>query len=219
MRNKMMVSLLAALVLTACDPAIRKFEVTPKELVCSGQALVQWEINGPGGQLSTSKPVIPPLPFDAPQNGSQQVTVTETTEFSFVVPGAGHRHQTVTVLGTPKPKTLTFTGECTDAVTAPKYNVVNVSKAEMPGKLTAINAVGVSFPIHVFVGGTEIALGATGEPLFPLPDVFAAAPYTIQIPGVVGPQVCKDAGATGGGPLGGGSAPAPTITIAIKGSC
>jgi hypothetical protein len=218
MRN-VMIPLLAALVLTACDPSIRKFEVTPKELVCSGQALVEWEINGPGGQLSTSKPVTPALPFDAPQKGSQQVTVTETTEFSFIVPGAGHRHHTVTVLATPKAKTLTFTGECADSVTPPKYNVVTVSKADMPGKLTAIRAVGVSFPIHVFVGGTEIALGATGEPLFPLPDVFAAATYEIQIPGVVGPKVCKDAGATGGGQLGGGSAPAPTITIEIKGSC
>jgi hypothetical protein len=219
MRNSVTVSLLAALVLTACDPAIRKFEVTPKELVCSGQALVQWEINGPGGELSTSKPVVPPLPSPPPLAGSQQVTVTETTEFSFSVPGAGHRHQTVTVLGTPKPKTLNFTGQCADASTAPTYNIINVSKAEMPGKLTAINAIGVSFPVHVFVGGTEIALGATGEPLAPLPDLFAAAPYSIKIPGVVGPQVCKDAGATGGGEVGGGSAPAPAITIVIKGSC
>lgn len=217
MRNNLVLSLLGALLLTACDPVIRKFEVQPQQLQCSGQVLVSWEISGPGGKLGTSKPVTPPLPSDPPLKGSQSVTVTESTDFSFVVPGAGHKHQSVKVSGTPQPKMITFQGQCNGAGSGPLYNSVNVTAAEAPGKLTSVQGLGLDFPVHVFLNGTQIALGADGQPLFPLPDLPAAGSYTVQIPGVPGEEICKEAG--GGDPVGGGTAPAPEIAIAVKGSC
>jgi hypothetical protein len=219
MRN-ITLSLAAVAALAACDPAIRKFEVTPKQLQCPGQAVVKWEINGPGGELSTSKPVVPPLPLHPPELiGSQTVTVSETTEFSFVVPGAGHRHQVVEVLNKPNLKQLTFNGVCKDAVTGPTYDLIKLSAAEAPGKLTGISS-NADWPVHVFLNGTEIALAAGGGPLSPLPDIAAAGTYSITIPGVVGPGICKNLGAEGGGPLGSGNpVPAPPITISVSGSC
>lgn len=219
MRNHLLLALFATLTLTACDPIIRKFEVTPKELACSGQTLVEWEITGPGGHLSANPAVTPALPSDPPLKGSQQVTVTQTTEFSFIVPGAGHQHRTVTVLGQPKAKTLTFSGECTGVTSGPTYVTVNVSASEAPGKLTSIQATNVDFPVHVFVNGTEIALGASGEPLFPLPNIAAAGSYTVQVPGIPGQKICEEAGAGGGGPTGGGTATVKDIQIVIRGSC
>jgi hypothetical protein len=215
MRN-IVVSLAAAVALTACDPVIRKFEVTPTQLPCGGDVTVNWEITGPGGELSTSKPVNPPLPGNPPLTGSQVVSVTETTEFSFVVPGAGHKHQTVNVSGKLNPKQLAFTGVCTSTISGPTYNAIAVSAAEAPGTLTSITT-DADWPIHVFIDGQEIALGAGGGPIAALPQVAAAGSYTITIPGIVGANVCKEIG--GGDPVGGNDAAAPLVSVFITGSC
>jgi hypothetical protein len=228
MRN-VMVCLAAAAALAACDPAIRKFEVTPASLQCAGQVTVNWDISGPGGELSTSKPVNPPLPSNPTELiGSRVVTVTETTEFSFIVPGAGHKHQVVNVSGQPKAKTLTFTGVCNDAVSNPIYNAVTVSAAEGPGLLTSISS-NADWPVHVFINGADIALQAGGGPIGPLPQVAAAGTYTAAITGnVIGPANCKlafdQAGGGGepGGPTGGGNSgpvAAPPFAVTIMGSC
>jgi hypothetical protein len=228
MRN-IIVALAAAASLAACDPAIRKFEVTPQQLQCAGQVNVKWDISGPGGELSTSKPVNPPLPsLPTELIGERVVTVTETTEFSFIVPGAGHKHQVVNVTGQPKAKTISFTGVCNDAVSNPVYNAVTVSAADAPGLLTSINT-NADWPVHVFVNGTQIALKPGNGPIGPLPVVGAAGTYTAAIAGnVIGPANCKLAfeNAGGGGeppdPLGGGGSdpvPAPPFTVTILGSC
>jgi len=206
------------LTLADCDPIIRKFEVTPQQLQCAGPVSVVWDASDQGGHLETDHPVIPPLPSTAPTaTGSQMVTVTQTTEFKFYFPGAGHREQLVNVSGQAKATQLNFTGTC-DAVAGPAYGAIPVSAAQAPGKLTKLTS-NADWPVHVFINGQEIALGAGGEPIFPLPNVTAAGTYTITVPGVVGPGICKDAGAEGGGPVGGGTVPAPPVTISVTGSC
>lgn len=218
MRN-IVVALSAAVVLTACDPVIRRFNVTPSELQCSGQVTVDWEITGPGGEMTTSKPVIPALPLHPPTlAGTAVVSVTETTQFSYIVPGAGHKHQTVKVNGTPNTKQLAFSGTCNDAVTAPLYNAITVSAKDAPGKLTSITT-DADWPVHVFINGEVIALAPGGGPIEPMPNIPAAGTYTISIPGMVGTGICAEL-VKGGGPLGGGgSEPAPPINVFIKGSC
>jgi len=208
---------LAVLTLAGCDPIIRKFEVTPAQLQCAGQVSVFWEASDKDGRLETDHPVIPPLPASAPSSGSQLVTVQQTTEFKYYFPGAGHREKVVSVSGEAKATQLNFTGTC-DAVNGPAYGPIAVSATKAPGKLTKLTS-NADWPVHVFINGQEIALGAGGEPIFPLPDVTAAGTYTITVPGVVGPGVCKEAGAEGGGPVGGGTVPAPPVTISVTGSC
>ncbi|HEX8173160.1 MAG TPA: hypothetical protein VF824_21680 [Thermoanaerobaculia bacterium] len=205
----------ASAMLAACDPLIRRFNVTPPQLACSGEVLVSWEGTDAGGHLETSEPVTPSLPFDAPAKGSQKVLVEKTTTFVFRYPGAGHRDQTVNVADTPEVKTLTFSGGCTGAP-SPTFNTVTISAADAPGKLTSITT-DADWPIHVFHNGTEVALAPGAGPIFTLPDLTAAGDYTITVPGVPGEDLCKGSG----GPTGGGDPPGavPAVKVFVKGSC
>jgi hypothetical protein len=205
------------LLLAGCDPLIRKFDVTPADLPCAGDVTVTWQGDADGGHLVTDHPVTPPLPDIAPKQGTQVVTVHETTTFGYLYPGAGHREKVVTVHTNTPVKQLHFTGQCLSGSNTPTFTSASISAAEIPGKITNIQT-DADWPVHVFINGEEIALQAGGGPITPLPNVAAAGTYTIQVPGLAGQLVCQAAGG-GGGPSGGGTVDVPPVNVIITGSC
>jgi hypothetical protein len=215
MRNILLAGSL--LLLAACDPLIRKFDVTPADLPCAGNVTVAWKGDAAGGELNANPPVTPALPDPAPAEGSQVVTVQQTTTFGYLYPGAGHREKTVTVHTNPPAKQLHFTGQCTSASPSPVFTTASIGADEIPGKITSIQT-DADWPIHVFINGQEIALQAGGGPITPLPNVAAAGTYTIQVPGLAGQLVCQSAGG-GGGPTGGETVDVPAVNVTITGSC
>lgn len=209
-----------ALLLPACDPTIKKFEVTPATLPCPGNVLVEWEGDGDGGRLEADQPVTPPFPATVLKKGTLTEKVTKTTNFTFFYPSAAHREKTVTVTKQDcggggagcGPKTILLTGTCTSAAMGPSYTTANVSVNGAPGNLTQLVS-NVDFPVHVLHAGQEIALGAGGAPIFPLPVVPAAGDYTIIVPGQPGLLICKDAGPTSG------TTEAPPVQLTITPTC
>jgi hypothetical protein len=209
-----------ALVFAACDPTIQKFEVTPAQLPCPGNVLVEWEGDADGGWLKADQPVTPPFPATVLKKGTLTEKVTQTTTFTFSYPSAAHREKTVTVANMNcggggsgcGPKTVLLTGICTSASMGPSYTIANVSANGAPGNLTQLVS-NADFPVHVLHAGQEIALGANGAPIFPLPVVPAAGDYTITVPGQVGLTICKDAGPTSG------TTDAPPVQLTITPTC
>jgi hypothetical protein len=199
--------LLLAIVFAACDPTIKQFDIKPEQIKCAGEVTITYEGTGDGLHINASAPVTPALPATLSKKGTLTTTVNQTTEFSLYYPGAGHREKTVTVSskgcsgsGGPStcgPQTLTFTGTCFSSQQGPQYITVNLGANVAPGNITAISH-DVDWPVHVQHLGQEIALGAGGQPLFPLPAVAAAGDYTITVPGQPGMLMCKDAGPTSG---------------------
>jgi hypothetical protein len=212
--------LLIIVVFVACDPTIKKFEVTPDSVQCGKSVTIEWEGTGDGLHLDADKPVTPALPATLPMKGTRNETVTKTTQFSLYYPGAGHREKTVTVTGVCPgspggcgAQVLTFTGQCFSSAQGPSYNTLNLGAAAAPGNLVDLVS-DADIPVHVLHAGNEIALGAGGGPVFPpVPVVPAAGDYTITIPGLVGQKVCADAGPTSG------TTDAPVIHITVTPTC
>jgi len=225
MRNVVLI-LVIAILFCACDPTISKFEVTPDTVNCSGTVTLKWTANGDAVHLKADQPVSPAIPDEGIQNlpkqGTRDETVTQTTEFTLYYPGAGHREKTVTVThnncggpvpGSCGPSALTFNGTCFDAAQGPQYNTQLLAIANAPGNITAMSN-DANFPVHVQHAGFDIALGAGGGPIFPLPsNIPAAGSYTIIVPGAVGQNICAGAGPTMG------SFPAPPVTIHVTPTC
>lgn len=202
--------------LAGCDPTIKSFDVTPAQLSCPGKVTVAWHGDADGGRLEADQPVLPPFPATVLKQGSLVEQVTKTTTFTFFYPSAAHREKTVNVTNAAcpsacGPQLLTFTGTCSSG-SGPSYVTLNLGAAEAPGNITQIVS-DADFPIHVQHAGTDIALGAGGGPIGPLPVVPAAGSYTITVPGQVGVNVCNGAGST----MGGG--PAPTVHLTVTPSC
>lgn len=212
-----------ALLVAACDPTIRKFEVVPDKLQCAGIVTLKWEGDADGGQLKADQPVTPALPDSVLASGEREALVTQTTTFTFFYPSAAQREKTVTVAnkncgggpgpGDPCPKpTLTLTGTCTSPAEGPSYITVSLSAAEAPGMLQQITT-DADFPVHVLHAGEQIALSPGNGPIFPLPAVPAAGDYTIIVPGDVGPKICAESGPTSG------STEAPVVHLMITPAC
>ena len=223
--RKAVLIVLALVAATGCDPAIKKFEVVPSQVNCSGPVTITWEGQGNGVHLSADQPVSPAIPDPAlilPKSGTKIETVSQTTEFTLYYPGAGHREKTVNVThnncggggpGTCGPTQITFNGTCINAQSGPQYETKNVSLALAPGALMNLTS-NADFPVHVQHAGADIALGAGGGPIFPIPPgTPAAGDYTIYVPGQVGVLVCSGAGPTMG------SFPAPPVTLTITPTC
>ncbi|MBV8520349.1 MAG: hypothetical protein JO197_23360 [Acidobacteria bacterium] len=218
MRHAQHPSAVSLLFLAACDPLIRKFDVTPADLPCAGNVTVTWQGDAAGGHLVADKPVSPPLPDPAPDQGSQVVTVQQTTTFGYFYPGAGHREKTVVVHTNAPAKSLHFTGQCLSGSNTPAFTTASISAAEIPGFITNLQT-DADWPVHVFINGQEIPLQAGGGPIGGVPGgVPAAGTYTIQVPGLAGQLVCKEAGG-GGGPSGGGTVDVPPVNVIVTGSC
>jgi hypothetical protein len=215
--------LLIVAAFAGCDPSIKKFEVVPAQLQCGGKVTVAWEGNGDGVHLDADQPVVPALPAILPKKGTRDETVSATTEFTLYYPGAGHREKTVIVSqkdcgggkpggGNCGPQILTFTGTCFTSAQGPTYNTLNLGPAVAPGNLKDLLS-DADIPVHVQHAGQDIALGAGGGPIFPLPVVPAAGDYTITIPGQVGQMVCAGAGPTSG------TTEAPVIHVTVTPTC
>jgi hypothetical protein len=214
MRHLLAVVSLAALV--GCDPTIKSFDVTPAQLSCPGQVTVAWQGDADGGRLQADHPVAPPFPATVLKQGSRAEQVSTTTTFTFFYPSAAHREKTVTVASAACPsncglQVLTLTGSCSTG-TSPSYVTVNVDPAQAPGNIVQITN-DADFPVHVLHGGFDIALGAGGGPIAPLPAVPAAGSYTITVPGQVGVEICGGSGPTRGG------GPAPTVHLTVTPTC
>ena len=223
MRNILLLVVLALVLFSGCDPLIHKFEVVPATLQCPGNVTLTWKADDKGVHLNSDQPVVPPTPAILPKEGSRSEAVSQTTTFTLYYPGAGHREQAVTVTGgsqcggpgtgTCTPSTLTFNGQCINANQGPAYNTQSISAAAGPGAITMITN-DASFPVHVQHAGQDIALGAGGGPIFPLPPgVPAAGSYTITVPGQAGLNICQDAGPTSG------TVDAPPVTIHVTPTC
>jgi hypothetical protein len=221
MRNKLLFAVLAIVAGSACDPTIQKFEVVPDKLQCPGNVTLSWQGQADGGRLVADQPVSPALPGTVLKEGMLTVKVTQTTNFKFFYPSAAERVKAVTVVGGPQcggpgtctPSALPFTGQCTSANQGPAYNTQSISAAAGPGAITMITS-DADFPVHVQHAGQDIALGAGGGPIFPLPNgIPAAGSYTITVPGQVGLNICKDAGPTSG------TVDAPPVTIHVTPTC
>jgi hypothetical protein len=218
--RKLVTSVLVALAFAACDPTIRKFTVVPEKLPCPGPVTITWEGDADGGRLQADQPVSPALPPTVLKSGTKIENVTATTTFTFFYPSAAHREKTVTVTnascgggGTScGVQTLTFTGTCFSSAQGPSYITLNVPAAGAPGNLANLMS-DADFPVHVQHAGQDIALGAGGGPIFPLPAVPAAGDYTITVPGQVGQTVCADSGPTSG------TTDAPVIHISVTPTC
>jgi hypothetical protein len=215
MRHAVIVVCLFAL--PACDPGIKSFDVTPDKLTCPGQVKVTWKGDGDGLHLDADTPVTPALPAIVAKQGARDEHVGATTTFTAYYPGAAHREKTVQVAGSCPgggpcgPQALTFTGTCSSGA-GPSYITLSLSAAQAPGNITQILQ-DADFPVHVQHNGFDIALGAAGGPIGPLPAVAASGSYTITVPGQVGIGVCNGGGTT----MGGG--PAPTIHVTITPTC
>jgi hypothetical protein len=224
MRNKLVLALLAIVAGVGCDPLIHKFEVVPDTLQCPGKVTLTWKADDKGVHLNSSAPVVPATPAILPKEGTRQELVSETTEFTLYYPGAGHREKTVTVVGGNQcgggpgpgpcgPSAMTFHGQCTSANMGPSYDMHSLPAASAPGAITMMFN-DASFPVHVFINGAEIALGAGGGPMPPLqPGTLAAGSYTITVPGQAGLNICQGAGPTSG------TTDAPPVTIHVTPTC
>ena len=225
--RKVVLPLLAVafVVSTGCDPLIKKFDVVPQQVNCSGNVTISWQGQGNGLHLTADQPVSPPIPDTGlilPKVGTKIENVTQTTEFTLYYPGAGHREKSVFVShnncgsGGPSgcgPSQITLNGTCINAQSGPQYETKNVSVAVAPGALVNLTS-NADFPVHVLHAGADIALGAGGGPIFPIPlGTPAAGDYTIMVPGQVGVLVCSGAGPTMG------SFPAPPVTLTITPTC
>jgi hypothetical protein len=214
MRHALVLLALGALV--ACDPTIKSFDVTPAQLSCPGSVTVAWHGDADGGRLQADQPVTPAFPATVLKQGSLAEHVSQTTTFTFFYPSAAHREKTVTVTNAACPSScaaqvLTFTGTCMN-LGGPSYVTLNLTAAQAPGNIAQLLQ-DADFPVHVQHGGFDIALGAGGGPIFPLPAVAAAGSYTITVPGQVGIDVCNGAGPT----MGGG--PAPVVHVTVTPTC
>jgi hypothetical protein len=209
-------ALVSLALLVACDPTIKSFDVTPAQLPCPGAVTLAWHGDADGGRLQADQPVAPPLPATVLKQGSRVEQVAQTTTFTFFYPSAAHREKTVTVASAAcpsncGPQVLTFTGTCSNG-SGPAYITLNLTAAQASGNITQITQ-DADFPVHVLHGGADIALGAGGGPIGPLPAVAAAGSYTIAVPGQVGLNVCNGGGTT----MGGG--PAPTVHVTVTPTC
>ena len=170
--------------LVACDPTIKSFDVTPAQLSCPGPVTLAWHGDADGGRLEADQTVSPPFPATVLKQGTLVEQITKTTTFTFFYPSAAHREKSVTVTSatcpsTCGPRVLTFTGTCSSG-SGPSYVMQNLGAAEAPGNITEIIS-DADFPVHVQHAANDIALGAGGGPIGPLPTVPAAGGYTISV--------------------------------------
>lgn len=220
--NKIIVAFVAAVLFCACDPTIKKFEVMPENLQCPGNVTITWQGDADGGRIQADQPVTPALPPTVLKQGSMVEKVSTTTTFMYFFPSAAHREKTVTVAsqncggpgpgGSCGPQVLTFTGTCLSAQSGPNYITQSLGSASAPGNLVNLMS-DADFPVHVQHAGQDIALGAGGGPIVPLPAVLAAGDYTITVPGQVGQMVCAGSGPTSG------TTDAPVVHITVTPTC
>jgi hypothetical protein len=218
MRKLLCAALLLAVVCFGCEPTIKSFTAQPASTICGGSVTLNWRISVGVGEMSADQPVVPSMNPPKPVNnqGSMVVQITKTTTFNLSLPYGGE--QTVTV-NVSQPcvcgvQTLTLTGTCASNLQPPSYITQTVNANVAPGNLKDLSS-DANFPVHVLHAGADIALGAGGGPIGPLPVVPAAGDYTIVVPGQVGLKVCQDAS----GPVGGGTAEAPTVHIKVTPTC
>ena len=214
MRTLLLVAALFGI--AGCDPTIKKFEVSPAHLECPGTVNLTWLGDADGGRIQADQPVSPLLPSTVVKQGSLVEHVTATTTFTFFYPSAAHREKTVQVASANCPSScgvqvLEFTGTCATS-SGPSYIMLSLSASVAPGNIQQLVS-DADFPVHVQHAGADIALGAAGGPILPLPAVAAAGGYTISVPGQVGVLVCNGAGPTKGG------GPAPTVHISVTPTC
>ena len=211
-----------AFVAVGCQPKILYFNAQPQS-VPAGPANVtlNWKISAGDGHLSADQPVTPSLdpPPKVDSQGSRSVQVCKTTTFTLEPHYGGERTVKVTVAkpcgtGTCGAQILTFTGTCMSALQGPSYTIQTVDASLAPGSLQDLQS-DAGFPVHVLHAGSDIAVGAGGGPLFPLPSVPAAGDYQIYVPGQVGIDICKDATS----PVGGGQADAPPVHLTVVPAC
>jgi hypothetical protein len=222
MRKLLFLAVVLAVIGFGCQPKVLIFNVQPSTVV-SGPAkvTVHWKLSAGTGEISADQPVKPALVpkkgVDA--QGSMDFEVCQTTTFKIEPHYGGERTTTVKV---NKPcgsecgnKVLTFTGTCQSANQGPTYDVQNVSANIGSVNLQDLQS-DADFPVHVLHLGSDIALGANGGPVFPpVPPIPAAGDYTINIPGLVGQQVCADATS----PVGGSPADAPVVHVTVFPAC
>ncbi len=217
--RKVFAYVVVAVVCFGCEPQIVYFNVGPSS-VGAGPATVtlNWKISVGDGEISADQPVMPSLnpPQKVYSQGSRQETVCKTTTFKLSLPYGGEKTATVNVSGpcTCGPQILTFTGTCNSSNQPPVYDTQTVNAALASGNIKDLLS-DADFPIHVQHLGTDIAVGAGGGPIGPLPAVLAAGVYNISVPGQVGLNVCQQAG----GPVGGGPVPAPTVHLTVTPTC
>jgi hypothetical protein len=220
LRTLLFIAIALAMVGLGCQPKVLILNVQPST-VGAGPAKVKvnWRLSAGTGDLSSDKPVKPTLvpKKGVDQEGELEFEVCETTTFKLEPHYGGQRTTTVTV---NKPcgsecgqKVLTFTGTCA-AGQPPSYPVQNVSANIGNGLLKDLFH-DASLPVHVFHLNQDIALGAAGGPILPLPAVQAAGDYQVSIPGPLGIQICNDIT----GPLGGGPGDAPVIHLTVVPAC
>ncbi|HWS72433.1 MAG TPA: hypothetical protein VN605_09975, partial [Thermoanaerobaculia bacterium] len=157
--RRLLSALAAATLLAACDPTIKKFEVVPEKLQCSGNVKLTWEGDADGGRLAADHAVTPALPDSVLKTGTLTTKVTQTTTFKFFYPSAAQREKSVVVENTncggpvPMPpscgdQTLTFTGTCISSMSGPSYISLNVDASAAPGALKQLTT-DADFPVHV----------------------------------------------------------------------
>lgn len=212
------------LVSFGCQPKVLIFNAQPSSAAVGPvNVTLNWKLSAGDGHLSADKAVTPSLnpPLKVNTTGSKTFAVCKTTTFKLEPHYGGERTVTVNVAkacDAPVPcnnAVLTFNGTCPSAQQGPDYGAAQTVNANgAPGALKDLfnNA---DFPIHVLHAGQDIALGAGGGPLFPLPNVPAAGDYQIYVPGQVGLNVCQDAT----GPVGGGQADAPPVQLTVVPTC
>lgn len=216
-------ALASAIVSLGCQPKILIFNAQPSSApVGPTKVTLNWKISAGSGHLSADQPVTPTLdpPLKVNQQGSKTFDICKTTTFKLELPYGGEKTVTVKVTTpcdaapTCSNQTLNFTGTCLNAQSGPTYDTHTLAANLAPGNLKNLfnNA---DFPVHVLHAGQDIALGAGGGPIFPLPVVPAAGDYQVYIPGATGQQICQDAT----GPVGGGQADAPPVQIVVVPTC
>ena len=223
MRKALYVAVLIA-VSIGCQPRVLFFNANPSSAqVGPVNVTLNWKLTAGDGYLSSDKPVTPSLlpPRKVNTQGSDTFSVCKTTTFKLEPHYGGERTVTVNVgkpCDAPVPCTnavLTFTGTCPSAQQPPDYGAAQmVNAGGAPGALKDLVS-DADFPVHVLHAGQDIALGAGGGPIFPLPNVPAAGDYQIYIPGQLGLNICQDATS----PVGGGQADAPTIHLTVVPTC
>jgi hypothetical protein len=221
LRTLLYVAIALAVIGLGCQPKVLILNVQPSAVAAGPMKVtVNWKLSAGTGELSSDKPVVPKLVPKKPvgAQGSAEFEVCETTTFKLEPHYGGERTTTVTVA---KPcgadcgqKVLTFTGTCQSALQGPNYGPQNVSASIGNGNLLDLIS-DADFPVHVLHLNQDIALGANGGPLLPLPAVPAAGDYQIYIPGQLGQQICADATS----PVGGGPADAPEIHLTVVPKC
>lgn len=223
MRKTICFAVLAAALSFGCQPKIIYFNAQPSSAATGPtDVTLNWKISAGSGHLSADQPVVPSLdpPPKVNSQGSRSAKICKTTTFKLELPYGGERTVKVTVAkpcdaaGTCSNQILTFTGTCVSALQGPSYGPQTVNVNLAPGNLKDLQS-DANFPIHVIHAGADIAVGAGGGPLFPLPNVPAAGDYQIYVPGQVGLNVCQDAT----NPVGGGQADAPPVHLTVVPTC